>query len=528
MLTKRTCPDEDQHLARAAALLVQLFRGPAGELGHGFLEIELQGHRLDKTAGTGNFLLGCGLISESDAGGFLQFPHGALQDHGPARLTAAATAPALKGQEAKRLQGTDDKRLLERAYTYIDEGNGVKPEPGVGSLAHEVKLPKLYDARVNSDKLWNAGDLNATESAILDAGYHGYYVSPGKDGSQQGTAVVLGQASRNLQTRPLADWKKGASSAPGAAAQSAQESRGLMFKELSSIDAANIPGAKLKNGTLTVPLESRDAANDEMARIGSNVRFSNARDITATPAFESWYGAWQNAAGGQDEKATHPGGTAARPAADGRGLDVGGGRDVDAVQQRARLDQNPAPATTVGQAHFSGTSGPLGKDGSSLVVYHGTRDDIESFDLAHPNRKDVGWLGRGIYTRSSADQAGDYAEVKRGTGGERIMPLYPTVKNPYVISNMQKARMKGASQAQIDLVTQSLKDMARDFQFLRMMQIHLRGWLSGDSLNHDDAHLSNSANFPTCRMFTATRSDRSAVACYAVQNEVPVATQWLH
>ena len=52
-----------------------------------------------------------------------------------------------------------------------------------------------------------------------------------------------------------------------------------------------------------------------------------------------------------------------------------------------------------------------------MVVYHGTRDDIKSFDLDHPNRKDVGWLGRGIYTSSSADQAGDYAEVKRGAAG---------------------------------------------------------------------------------------------------------------
>jgi hypothetical protein len=368
----------------------------------------------------------------------------------------------MKGQEAKRLQGTDDKRLLDRAYTYIDEGNGVKPESGVGSIAHEVKLPKLYDARVNADKLWNAGDLNATESAILDAGYHGYYVSPGQDGSQQGTAVVLGRASRNLQAKPLADWKNGASSAPAAPLTPAQESRGLMSKELSSIDAANIPGAKLRNGTLTVPLESRDAANDEMVRIGSSVRFSNARDITATPAFENWYGAWQNAAGGQDEKATNAGGAAAGPAADRRGLDVGGGRDVDAIQQRARLDQDPAPATTVGQAYFSGTSGPLGKDGSPLVVYHGTRDDIESFDLAHPNRKDVGWLGRGIYTSSSADQAGDYAEVKRGAGGERILPLYLSVKHPYVISNAQKARMKGASQAQIDRFTDSLKGLGYD------------------------------------------------------------------
>ena len=97
-------------------------------------------------------------------------------------------------------------------------------------------------------------------------------------------------------------------------------------------------------------------------------------------------------------------------------MDVGGSRNVNAVQQRAGVDTAAAQSATVGQAYFSGTAGPVGKDGSPLAVYHGTRDDIESFDLAHPNRKDVGWLGRGIYTSSSADQAGDYAEVKHGAG----------------------------------------------------------------------------------------------------------------
>jgi predicted nuclease of restriction endonuclease-like (RecB) superfamily len=80
-----------------------------------------------------------------------------------------------------------------------------------------------------------------------------------------------------------------------------------------------------------------------------------------------------------------------------------------------------------------------------------------------------------VAASSSVDQAGDYAEVKRGEGGERIMPLYLAVKNPYVITNVQKTRMKSASQAQINLITQSLNDMARDFQFVGMMQIHLRG-----------------------------------------------------
>ena len=39
----------------------------------------------------------------------------------------------------------------------------------------------------------------------------------------------------------------------------------------------------------------------------------------------------------------------------------------------------------------------LDKSGRPRVFYHGSRDSIAAFDLAHPNRKDNGWLGRGVY-----------------------------------------------------------------------------------------------------------------------------------
>ena len=211
-----------------------------------------------------------------------------------------------------------------------------------------------------------------------------------------------------------------------------------------------------RQGAQPALAEQREIASDTPAFPLGQV------DQIDTPAFKTWYGDWQNAADGKPTDATHPGRAAARPAGDGRGLDVGGGRDVDAVQRRAGLDQDTALSTTVGQARFPGSSGPVEKDGSPLALYHGTRDDVESFDLAHPNRKDGGWLGRGVYASSSADQAEIYANQKRGAGNPRIMPLYMAVKNPYIITNAQKTRMKGASQAQIDRFTNSLKDLGHD------------------------------------------------------------------
>lgn len=189
------------------------------------------------------------------------------------RLDGAYYGRGMKGAEAKRLQNTDDQRLKERVYVYIDEGKGVRPEDGVGSYAHEVKLPKLYDAQENPNGLWKGSDLNATESAILDAGYGGYYV---RDiGNNQGAAVVLGEASRDLKVKPLPDYIKGAAPAPAPATEA---SKALMSKELAQLDVSRIPGARVKSGTLTVPLDSVQEANEEMARINSDIRFSKTRE----------------------------------------------------------------------------------------------------------------------------------------------------------------------------------------------------------------------------------------------------------
>ena len=47
-----------------------------------------------------------------------------------------------------------------------------------------------------------------------------------------------------------------------------------MSKELSQIDTSNIPGARVRAGSLEIPAEQRDAANAELERIGSEVRFA--------------------------------------------------------------------------------------------------------------------------------------------------------------------------------------------------------------------------------------------------------------
>lgn len=245
-------------------------------------------------------------------------------------LDGSKYGTGLKGAEAQRLSGATDPRIKDRVYAYIDEGTGVRPEAGVGGYAHEVKLPKLYDAKADVNGIWNASDLNGSESRVLDAGFDGYFVKQHPTG--QGIAVVLGKASRNLAAKPLNGY---VSAKPLNGYVSAEPlKKGLMSQEIAAIDITRIPGAKIKSGTIVVPPQSRQAANDEFERANIAVRFSAERlptpaeqyaEVEAkyrgtdqwmkapngeptklnerqwihvrTPSFKAWFGDWEKFAG---------------------------------------------------------------------------------------------------------------------------------------------------------------------------------------------------------------------------------------
>lgn len=59
--------------------------------------------------------------------------------------------------------------------------------------------------------------------------------------------------------------------------------------------------------------------------------------------------------------------------------------------------------------------------GEPRVFYHGASDDVTAFDLNHPNRKDAGWLGRGVYVASVPRVANSYAILKGGDSYPKVM-----------------------------------------------------------------------------------------------------------
>lgn len=357
----------------------------------------------------------------------------------------------LKGLEAERLAKTSDSRLKSRAYFYVDEGRGVQPEAGVGGIAHQVKLPKLYDAKADPLRLWNGADINATESRILDAGFGGYFVKQHATG--QGFAVVLGDASHGMKAQRLEN-----PSVRSKVVDMAEErvSRGLMSREMNAVDLDNIPGATMRAGILTIPANSREAANDEMARIGSPVRFSAER--LETP--EEQYAAVEARYRGTDQWMKAPNGEPTR------------------LTERQWVHvRTPAFKAWFGDwEKFAGMQGgvwnddsnsvskAVGANGEPLVVYHGTNSAgfAEFKETGGEDRGDLGifatpdWEGAASYVTRGRVRDVTASDIEDGEDGDirpGVYALFMNLRNPFE-ANFEGANWDGQRAGQYQVVNE--------------------------------------------------------------------------
>jgi hypothetical protein len=107
----------------------------------------------------------------------------------------------MRGGERKRLdRNSADPSQEQRIHFYTDDGSGVKPESGVGSYAHNVRLNNLYDLRADPLKLRDDArqvyndpldQFNHLEQTIVAKGFDGYKL--GRAIGDQGVAVLLGK-----------------------------------------------------------------------------------------------------------------------------------------------------------------------------------------------------------------------------------------------------------------------------------------------------------------------------------------------
>jgi hypothetical protein len=186
-------------------------------------------------------------------------------------LSGAYYGRGLKGAERNRLDSSTDPRLKNRIYFYVDQGSGIRPESGVGGYAHEVKLDNIYDSQTGTIR--PQSDLNGFESAVINAGFDGY-IAP--FGNNQAAVVLLGQKHKAV---PVAQIGQPTSAPLPQAAAPTTLKKGLLSREANAIDVSKIPGAKMRMGSLEIPVEQTAAANAELERIGSDARFSKQRVI---------------------------------------------------------------------------------------------------------------------------------------------------------------------------------------------------------------------------------------------------------
>ena len=109
------------------------------------------------------------------------------------------------------------------------------------------------------------------------------------------------------------------------------------------------------------------------------------------------------------------------------------------------------------------------KDGTPMVLYHGTTDSIQRFDLDHVNRLDTGYLGTGIYLTPDKGFAKIYADIKKSrfkkkTEDKKILELYVRLENPKTINvnSEVKTRNKNGGRAAADAYKNQLINEGHD------------------------------------------------------------------
>jgi len=125
-------------------------------------------------------------------------------------LTSLAFGTGIKGAELERLNQKYNADIKPRIYFYVDSGNGVMPEAGVGGAKHIVRLNNLYSTI--DDKLGIVkGNTGSTqdmrnsnlERAVKKAGFDGYLADTG--GSQR-FAVLIGRHDIEMPQYQARDW----------------------------------------------------------------------------------------------------------------------------------------------------------------------------------------------------------------------------------------------------------------------------------------------------------------------------------
>jgi len=86
-----------------------------------------------------------------------------------------------------------------------------------------------------------------------------------------------------------------------------------------------------------------------------------------------------------------------------------------------------------------GDSKVVDENGKPLVVYHGTRESFDEFDISQIGQTDQGEYGQGFYFAKDPNESSWYAGTDEMMGdqdtGGNVMPVYLSLRNPYIVKH---------------------------------------------------------------------------------------------
>ena len=131
-------------------------------------------------------------------------------------LSGSFYGKGMRGGERRRIdRESGNKEQTHRIHFYVNEGDGIVPESGVGTKAHVTNLDNLYDLKADHlglldrgyEKYKNWDDaFNHAEQQAMDRGYDGIYIP--KAQGKQGVAVLIGSKHTDVPVTPLYSKKQ--------------------------------------------------------------------------------------------------------------------------------------------------------------------------------------------------------------------------------------------------------------------------------------------------------------------------------
>lgn len=149
---------------------------------------------------------------------------------------------------------------------------------------------------------------------------------------------------------------------------------------------------------------------------------------------------------------------------------------IDGVERSALNSEGRRIAETEEQLRnfwlWFGDSLVVDAKGNPLVVYHGTKSDVQAFDIKRAGASDPGLLGKAFYFTPSGAQASSFAERSMyGSGGApNVMPVYLSVRNPVVFRDgvlpdgrgLSDIHPQGLTKASASAIQKELKKAGHD------------------------------------------------------------------